>query len=140
MRGLCERRRILKRRWRICTLYRNFRFAGRRRLLCPVGVLIKGGWNMKVLFAASECVPFVKTGGLADVAGALPPVLKQRGVDVRVILPLYSAIADTWKKQMMRTTKRIAMQTAPAIGTMNVKASTAETMSSRVLTMSSFNA
>ena len=55
---------------------------------------------MKVLFAASECVPFVKTGGLADVAGALPPVLKQRGVDVRVILPLYSAIADTWKKQM----------------------------------------
>ena len=50
-------------------------------------------------------------------------------------LPLH-----TWKKQMMRTTKRIAMQTAPAIGTMNVKASTAETMSSRVLTMSSFNA
>ena len=48
-------------------------------------------------------------------------------------LPLH-----TWKKQMMRTTKRIAMQTAPAIGTMNVKASTAEAMRSRVLTMSSF--
>jgi starch synthase len=56
--------------------------------------------DMKVLFAASECVPFVKTGGLADVAGALPPVLKARGVDVRVILPLYSAIADVWKAQM----------------------------------------
>ena len=56
--------------------------------------------DMKVLFAASECVPFVKTGGLADVAGALPPVLKARGVDVRVILPLYSAIADAWKAQM----------------------------------------
>lgn len=55
---------------------------------------------MKVLFAASECVPFVKTGGLADVAGALPPVLKQKGVDVRVILPLYSAIPDDWKAQM----------------------------------------
>ena len=55
---------------------------------------------MKVLFAASECVPFVKTGGLADVAGALPPVLRERGVDVRVILPLYSAIADSWKEQM----------------------------------------
>lgn len=55
---------------------------------------------MKVLFAASECVPFVKTGGLADVAGALPPVLKAKGVDVRVILPLYSAISDQWQSQM----------------------------------------
>ena len=43
---------------------------------------------MKLLFAASECVPVVKTGGLADVVGALSPVLKKRGVDVRVILPL----------------------------------------------------
>lgn len=55
---------------------------------------------MKVLFAASECVPFVKTGGLADVVGALPPVLKQRGADVRVILPLYSAIPEEFKSQM----------------------------------------
>jgi glycogen/starch synthases, ADP-glucose type len=55
---------------------------------------------MKVLFAASECVPFIKTGGLADVVGALPPVLKAAGVDVRVILPLYSEIGETYKSQM----------------------------------------
>ncbi|MBQ7488539.1 MAG: glycogen synthase GlgA, partial [Clostridia bacterium] len=55
---------------------------------------------MKLLFAASECVPFVKTGGLADVVGALSPVLKNRGVDVRVILPLYAEIPETFKAQM----------------------------------------
>ena len=55
---------------------------------------------MRVLFATSECVPFVKTGGLADVAGALPPVLQRKGVDVRVILPLYSAIPDSFREQM----------------------------------------
>ena len=49
---------------------------------------------MKILFAASECVPFIKTGGLADVVGALSPVLKERGNDVRVILPLYAAIRE----------------------------------------------
>ena len=43
---------------------------------------------MKVLFAASECVPFVKTGGLADVVGALSKALVRQGVDARVILPL----------------------------------------------------
>ena len=46
----------------------------------------------KVLFLASECVPFVKTGGLADVIGALPKELKRQGADVRVMIPLYSAI------------------------------------------------
>ena len=55
---------------------------------------------MKVLFASSECVPFSKTGGLADVAGALPKALAARGVDVRVITPLYSAIAKNWRAQM----------------------------------------
>ena len=42
---------------------------------------------MKILFAASECVPFVKTGGLADVVGALPKEIRKTGADVRVILP-----------------------------------------------------
>ena len=55
---------------------------------------------MKVLYAASECVPFIKTGGLADVAGALPPQLKARGIDVRVVLPLYGQIEERWRDQM----------------------------------------
>ena len=52
---------------------------------------------MKVLFATSECVPFVKTGGLADVVGALPSELNKEGCDARVILPKYSAIPDKYK-------------------------------------------
>ena len=44
---------------------------------------------MKVLYVASEAVPFIKTGGLADVAGSLPKELAKMGVDARVILPKY---------------------------------------------------
>ena len=55
---------------------------------------------MKVLFAASECVPFVKTGGLADVVGALSKALVRQGVDARVILPLYREIPQTYREQM----------------------------------------
>ena len=55
---------------------------------------------MKILFAASECVPFVKTGGLADVVGALPKELLKAGEDIRVILPLYKAIDQSWRDQM----------------------------------------
>src|ERR1019366_8335936 len=47
---------------------------------------------MKILFVASECVPFCKTGGLADVVGALPKALRQKRHDVRIILPKYKAI------------------------------------------------
>ena len=49
---------------------------------------------MKVLIVASECAPFAKTGGLADVVGALPKALKKNGVDVRVIMPFYKQIKD----------------------------------------------
>jgi starch synthase len=48
---------------------------------------------LKVLFVASECAPFAKTGGLGDVVGALPKALHTRGVDVRVVLPLYAGVA-----------------------------------------------
>ena len=43
---------------------------------------------MKILFAASEAAPFIKTGGLGDVAGALPAALKKKGAEVCVVLPL----------------------------------------------------
>ena len=51
--------------------------------------------DARVLFIASEAVPFSKTGGLADVAGALPRALKRRGCDVRVVLPFYRATRET---------------------------------------------
>ena len=48
---------------------------------------------MKIILAASEAVPYSKTGGLADVCGALPKALKRIGVDVRVILPRYTGLS-----------------------------------------------
>src|SRR5262245_32868861 len=47
--------------------------------------------RLNILFVVSECVPFAKTGGLADVAGALPAALAERGHDRRVVLPRYRA-------------------------------------------------
>ena len=48
----------------------------------------------KILFVASECVPFIKTGGLADVCGALPKEFDKNYWDVRVVIPDYSCIPD----------------------------------------------
>ena len=53
----------------------------------------------KVLFAASECVPFIKTGGLADVCGALPKEFDKRYWDIRVVLPFYSCIPEHLRNQ-----------------------------------------
>ena len=47
---------------------------------------------MKILFVVGECLPYIKTGGLADVVGAVPKILAKRGHDVRVVLPGYSKI------------------------------------------------
>lgn len=55
---------------------------------------------MKVLFAASEAHPFIKTGGLGDVMGALPKSLIKLGVDVRVVIPKYRNIKDELKQKL----------------------------------------
>ena len=55
---------------------------------------------MKVLFASSEALPFAMSGGLADVAGALPKALRKRFVGCRVIMPLYSSISDELRQNM----------------------------------------
>ena len=49
---------------------------------------------MKIMYVTSECAPFIKTGGLGDVAGSLPKALAAKGHDVRVFCPLYSAISE----------------------------------------------
>ena len=55
---------------------------------------------MKVLYVASEALPFAASGGLADVAGSLPLALAANGDDVAVILPLYGQIGGQWKMKM----------------------------------------
>lgn len=55
---------------------------------------------MKILFASSEAVPFAKSGGLADVAGALPKALRKRFIGCRVIMPLYKSISDELRQNM----------------------------------------
>ena len=50
--------------------------------------------RLRALFVTSECTPWVKTGGLGDVAAALPPALVERGVDVRVLMPAYADARD----------------------------------------------
>lgn len=54
----------------------------------------------KILFAASEAVPFIKTGGLADVAGSLPKYFDRESHDVRIILPKYLCMSQEWKEQL----------------------------------------
>ena len=53
-----------------------------------------------ILFVASEGVPFIKTGGLADVVGSLPKEIDSRYFDVRVILPRYMCMKQEWKDRM----------------------------------------
>ena len=53
----------------------------------------------RILFAASECVPFIKTGGLADVCGALPKEFDKEYWDVRVVIPNYTCIPEKYRKE-----------------------------------------
>ena len=59
---------------------------------------------MKVLFAASEAVPFAASGGLAEVAGSLPKALRKRVVGARVVMPLYEDIPDELRAEMQFVT------------------------------------
>ena len=54
---------------------------------------------LKVLFIASECTPFAKTGGLGDVVESLPIALRDRKIDARVIIPKYENIPAEFKKK-----------------------------------------
>lgn len=56
--------------------------------------------KMQIVFASAECAPFVKTGGLGDVAGSLPAVLVRAGAEVIVMVPKYATIKDEYKAQM----------------------------------------
>ncbi|RCW49856.1 MULTISPECIES: glycogen synthase GlgA [unclassified Halanaerobium] len=58
------------------------------------------GKKLKILFAASEADPFVKTGGLADVAGSLPQAIKKQGHDMRLVIPEYRQIPAEYKEKM----------------------------------------
>jgi starch synthase len=78
--------------------------------------------DLKVLFLASEAVPFAKTGGLADVAGALPIALRNLGVDVRLVLPLYRKVMETGTQ-----TRLVLERQEAALGDMVLKADILET-------------
>ncbi len=68
----------------------------------------------KILFAASECVPFMKTGGLADVVGALPKEFNKEEWDVRVVMPNYKGIPDKFRNEFEYVT-HFYMGTGPYV-------------------------
>ena len=71
---------------------------------------------MRILFASSEVAPFAKTGGLADVAGALPKALKALGHDIRVVLPKYRMV-DAVKHGLRRILPRLPVPIAGTVET-----------------------
>ena len=73
-----------------------------RQRVAPSGVTVnEGGFLMKkILFVASEAVPFIKTGGLADVVGSLPKCFDKEYFDVRVMIPKYLCMKESWRNDM----------------------------------------
>jgi len=69
--------------------------AGAKPTERPAPELLPADGRINVVYAASEAAPFAKTGGLADVAGALPAVLAERGADVTMMLPLYRCVRES---------------------------------------------
>jgi len=65
-----------------------------RRVFVTLSLFVRTSKAMRLLFVTSEAYPLVKTGGLADVAGALPVALTHQGVDARVLMPAYSGVLD----------------------------------------------
>ncbi len=71
----------------------------------------------RLLFAASEAYPLIKTGGLADVAGCLPEVLRQQGMDVRLLLPGYQHVLETIERPFLVGQLEVAGTTLRILGT-----------------------
>lgn len=81
----------------------NSRPVSARRLFsnCNMGDnMADSSKKMQIVFASAECAPFVKTGGLGDVAGSLPAALVRAGAEVIVMVPKYATIKDKYKAQM----------------------------------------
>ena len=55
-----------------------------------------------ILFVGAEVMPFAATGGLGDVLGSLPTALAAKGIDVRVVMPLYSAVGEKYRAEMKK--------------------------------------
>ncbi len=55
---------------------------------------------MKILFVSSECAPYSKSGGLADVAGSLPPALKKAGDEICVVTPYYKCVKEKFQNDL----------------------------------------
>jgi starch synthase len=76
---------------------------------------------MKICFASSECVPYVKTGGLADVSGALPKALSHEGCQVKIFLPLYKSISTLdYKLRHLSEFADIPVHIGPDVRTFNI--------------------
>ena len=98
VRGIGTRAEISKTLWNESAEFRNIKDNGTLLSARNQGLAARKveGWVImkKILFVASEAVPFIKTGGLADVVGSLPKCFDKEYFDVRVMIPKYLCIKD----------------------------------------------